>query len=856
MTSSRPATQSIFPIQGPAVYRIVILPILYLSSYCFGSAICFGVLTPVVATPVMPAAVCVASDITPEEVQFFESKIRPVLIARCVECHNSEKHEGGLQLDSYDGLKRGGESGPIVPEDTSATPIDASNHFLRAINYADLEMPPNAKLPDREIEDLTQWLMRGAPWPKHQAVIAPSGGAREFTEDERSYWFFQPLPTSSQALLKNHQIPENVNPIDAFVESKLSTAGLAIAPNASRTVLARRIYLDLVGVPPTWEELQSVVHDTATDAVAIDNLIDRLLEDRRYGERWGRYWLDLVRYAESDGYKQDDFRPTSYRYRDYVIRSFNDDKPYGQFVSEQIAGDEIDPSSLEMKDAVGFLRLGIYEYNQRDVEGQWKAILNDITDVTGEAFLGLGYGCARCHDHKFDPLLQRDYYRLQSAFAAIMPRDDLPACDAEARSTYETQLAEWERRTADVRAKIAELEKPIIDRTVADGIEKFPPEVRPALRSEDSERGPYDKQIARLAYLQIQRDLNELKMNKRLKDDALTQWESLNAELEKLKAEKPKPLPMSLTVRDVGPEAPETWIPGAKSKGAILPGPPSILNPDPLEPTKPSESNLQTTGRRTALASWITATDNKLTWRVIVNRVWQHHFSTGIVVNASDFGKLTAPPTHPELLDWLASSFVEDGGRCKSLHRTILRSRVYRQTSYPESIEHGMNVDPSNRLLWRYTPRRMDAEQFRDSLLSVSGELKYDAGGPSDGPDSLRRSVYRRAKRNSPDPILLGFDGPDGSSSTAKRNSTTTSLQALMVANSNWTIDRSAALAKKIEASEDTSEKRVKRVFREVHLREPSESELSSAIVFVNQGNSLADLCHVLLSSNEFLFIE
>lgn len=805
---------------------------------------------------VQEASTSGGSEPTPEDVQFFESKVRPVLIARCVECHNAEKHEGGLQLDSIEGLKRGGESGPIIPMDISASPIDASNHLLRAINYSDLEMPPNGKLPESEIADLTHWLMRGAPWPTHQAVIVRSSEAREFTEGERSYWFFQPLPKSSQELLQRVGVNDAVNPIDALVETRLLANGLSIAPNAPRAVLARRIYLDLVGVPPTWDEVQSIVNDTGADSEVIDRLVDKLLDDPRYGERWGRFWLDLVRYAESDGYKQDDFRPTSYRYRDYVVRSFNDDKPYGQFVSEQIAGDEIDPSSLEMKDAVGFLRLGIYEYNQRDVEGQWKTILNDITDVTGEAFLGLGYGCARCHDHKFDPLLQRDYYRLQSAFAAIMPRDDLPACDASTVENYSSQLAEWERRTAEVRAKIAELEKPILDKTIEDGIEKFPPEVRPALRIDDAERGPYDKQIARLAYLQIQRDINELKMNKRLKDDALAQWEALNAELETLKAERPKPLPMSLTVRDVGAQAPETWIPGAKSKGSVLPGPPSILSPEPLEPSLPSRSNPQTTGRRTALAEWITATDNRLTWRVIVNRVWQHHFSTGIVVNASDFGKLTAPPSHPELLDWLATSFIENGGRFKSLHRTILRSRVYRQTSYPESIDTAMNIDPNNRLLWRYTPRRMDAEQFRDSLLAVSGEIKYDAGGPSEGPESLRRSIYRRAKRNSPDPILFGFDAPDGSSSTARRNSTTTSLQALMVANSNWTIARSVALAQRIEASNAQPEDRVRRAFETVHLRNPSEGELLLARKFVEKGNSLADLCHVLLSSNEFLFIE
>ncbi len=309
---------------------------------------------------------------------FFENKIRPILSRRCLECHGSKKAEGGLRLDTETGFKKGGESGAIVDvADRLKSPI------LQAIRYEGLEMPPKEKLPEDEIELLEAWVKHGAYWPKHAAPLVSSAGPREFSAEERGYWFYQPrkpieVPSPAIGVKTTH-------PIDAFVLQRLSDQGLSLAPRADARTLARRAYLDLLGVPPTGEELQTFLNDASSDAYS--KLVDRLLEDPRYGQRWGRYWLDLVRYAESDGYKQDDFRPTAYRYRDYVIRAFNEDKPYAQFVREQLAGDEIDRENPDVLDATGYLRLWIYEYNQRDVEGQWGAILNDLTDVTGEAFL-------------------------------------------------------------------------------------------------------------------------------------------------------------------------------------------------------------------------------------------------------------------------------------------------------------------------------------------------------------------------------------------------------------------------------------------------------------------------------------
>ena len=798
-------------------------------------------------------AVCDDSDVDLNGLtRFFESKVRPLLIENCVRCHGDEKQEGGLRLDNQAAFAQGGESGAIVDSEALADSL-----ILSAIHYKDLEMPPSGKLSDEKIQVVEQWVKNGSYWPpKTEPMTSKKSGEKGFDDEDRSYWFFQPRtalePTKHEAVSDR---------IDSLIEDGLAANKLAFAEPAESLTLVRRVYLDLVGVTPTPAEVANFLADPSKTAYS--KLIDRLLDDPRYGERWGRFWLDLVRFAESDGYKQDDFRPTAYRYRDYVVRSFNDDKSYSDFVREQLAGDEIDPNSLECRDATGYLRMWIYEYNQRDVNGQWTAILNDLTDVTGEAFMGLGYGCARCHDHKFDPLLQKDYFRLQAYFSGLIPREDLAAATGEQIDRHQADEETWREAAQPFLDTIEAIEAPVREKIIRKAVDKFPPEVRPAILKTASERSTREKQIAHLASLQQSRDVREIKWDKVLVGEQQENWQIAKEYLKQLPAPMPKTLPISLTATDAGIEAAEVYIPGKPGLGPIAPGIPSILNPESMAIIPMPDLN--SSGRRLALANWMVRPENQLTWRVIVNRVWQQHFGQGIVPNASDFGRLTEPPTHPELLDYLASHFAESGGRFKGLHRWILNSRTYRQSAYPVSTDASLQIDPNNRWLWRYSPRRLDAEQIRDSILTATGELRSMHEGAS--LDSLKpvRSIFIRSMRNSQDRFLSLFDSPDGSTSTAKRNATTTPLQSLMMMNSDWVNARAETMGKQIIGLKSSPEASIHEAFERVFLKSPSPSDVDSALNFVGALDSpseqawhklFVDYCHVLINSNSFLHVE
>jgi mono/diheme cytochrome c family protein len=789
--------------------------------------------------------------------QFFESNVRPVLIEHCVRCHGEEKQEGGLRLDSQIGLKRGGDSGPVVD---SGSPDESL--LLSAIHYQGLEMPPSGKLSERKIDSIEKWVRSGMYWPDDVGKTVKTKSEKGFSKSDREYWFFQ--MRNAEATSAGASISDQ---IDGFVEDKLRANRLSLAERAEPRALVRRVFLDLLGVVPSFAEANQYLTDTSPDAYP--KLIDRLLDDPRYGERWGRFWLDLVRFAESDGYKQDDFRPTAYRYRDYVLNAFNTDKPYADFVREQIAGDELDPESLECRDASGYLRLWIYEYNQRDIVGQWTAILNDLTDVTGEAFLGLGYGCARCHDHKFDPLLQKDYFRLQAYFSGLIPRENLPVATPDQMAQFLSDQELWLEAAQPFLDKIEEIEQPIRENTVRSAVDKFPPEVRPALLKSERERTPREKQLAHLASLQQDRDVRDIKWEKVLPETTFSEWRTAKEFLKHLPVPQIQPLPTAMTATDVGPVAAEVYIPGKSDTGPIQPGIPSILDPESM-PIVP-RFDIQSTGRRLALANWIVNQENPLTWRVIVNRVWQQHFGVGIVSNASDFGRLTEPPSHPDLLDFLANRFVEDGGRFKSLHRWIMNSRAYTQSAYPvNSLSESMAIDPNNKWLWRYAPRRLDAEQIRDSILTVSGELTTVHAGHSVAPDKPTRSIYVRAMRNSPDRFLALFDAPDASTSTAKRNATTTPLQSLMMMNSDWVNRRADSMAKDILRVHSNPKDCILEAHLRVFLKSPSQADLESGRQFLSVGNDGADdsaadedwkllftdYCHVLINSNSFLHLE
>jgi hypothetical protein len=790
-----------------------------------------------------------------ESTKFFEESIRPLLVQHCIACHGPDKSESSLRLDQPDRFAQGGESGPLIDRDQPQSSL-----LLQAVRHEGLEMPPNKKLPDEQIASLETWVRSGATWPEYVKELSQPSDQSQITQADRDYWFFQPLSDPVGAT-SNYS-----NPIDGFISQRLESDGLRLGNMADEPILVRRLYLDLLGVPPTYDQLQSYLQLPSSDDQGksrYDQLVDKLLSDSRYGERWGRYWLDLVRFAESDGFKQDDFRPSAYRYRDYVIQAFNEDIPYRQFIAEQISGDEIDPNSDRMNAATGYLRHWIYEYNQRDVRSQWDNILNDVTDVTGEVFLGLGLSCARCHDHKFDPLLQKDYYRLQAFFAPMEPRYDIVS-ESNSIESRKDSLDAWLQCAEPIQAELESLQEETRTKVIEGAIEKFPPDVRPALRKSPQERQPDERSIAVLAFLQIENEIKGIDYSKKLKGDSLDRWKFLKKQYDDLKKGSPKEPEIALTVRDSGPDAPELTIPGKPSSGRIEPDVPTVLSQKhPVVFQEDKAGVLEsTTGRRSALARWIADRANPLTWRVIVNRVWQHHFGRGLVANSSDFGRLGEPPTHPELLDYLAQYLIEHDGKLKSLHRLIVTSETYKQSSYPQHRAQGHALDPENRLLWRYPPRRLDAEQIRDSILVVSGVLDDRMGGPSDAGDSNRRSIYQRAMRNSPNTFLASFDAPDGSGSIGRRNTTTTSLQSLLLTNSPWMIRKSESYAKKLISEHESTHARVQAIFREILLRDPADeeyrwvSQLVEAPEVSDPIAAWADACQSLWNTSEFLYIE
>jgi Protein of unknown function (DUF1549)/Protein of unknown function (DUF1553)/Planctomycete cytochrome C len=811
--------------------------------------------------------------------RFFEQSVRPLLAENCYSCHGDKKQKGGLRLDSLQAILKGGESGPAV---VPAKPDESL--LVEAINYEGVEMPPNGKLAPAKVDILTRWVSLGAHWPdRDRAAHAPSAAAvtdpprSKLTDADRAFWSLRPVRKPSVPDLPISESDDwadwERNPIDRFVLQGLRKNGLTPAPEADKTTLIRRATFDLTGLPPTLEEVDAFNADDAPDAY--ERLIDRLLASPRYGQRWARHWLDLVRYAESDGYRQDAIRPNAWRYRDYVVRSFNTDKPYDRFLTEQLAGDELDPDDPELKIATGFLRMGTYEYNQRNVPGQWADILNEITDVTGEVFLGLSIGCARCHDHKFDPILQKDYYRLQAFFTPLLPRDDLTLARSRQWAEYQSRRAAWEKAAADILRQIDELERPYRDKGTASAFAKFPDDIQAILGKPAQARSPLERQIGALAYRQISYEHEQVPAL--LKGTVKARWQELHKALNRFDAIRPVAPAAVMTVTDVGPVSPPTWIAGDRKPEPIEPGFPSVLDPSPAR-IEPSPAAPQSTGRRLALARWLSRPDNSLSTRVIVNRVWQYHFGRGLVGTASDFGRLGEAPTHPELLDWLATEFVARGWHFKPLHRLILTSAAYRQSSQrsQREIATAGRVDPDNRLLWKRTVQRLDAEELRDAMLAASGELEPAMGGPSGPTTKPRRTIDTRVIRNTRDALLDAFDAPDGTFPTARRNTTTTATQALLLINGDWTLARAQALAARIERLEPASTDdrgRISLAYRLTCGRQAEPDELEQAAAFLNRQTELArppvlrsnfgtdhaalvDFCHALLNSNEFLYVD
>lgn len=716
-----------------------------------------------------------------------------------------------------------------------------------------------------------------------------------FTAAQRKYWAFQPVRRINPPTLKNSAQPNNA--IDAFIRAKLEAADIKPAAPADRITLLRRVSFDLTGLPPTPEEAEAFLADKSPDAY--EKVVDRLLASPRYGERWGRHWLDLARYAESEGFKSDETRPNAWRYRDYVIKAFNDNKPYDRFVKEQIAGDELWPDDPAARVATAFNRHYPDESNARVLQQRRQEILNDITDTVGSTFMAMTYGCARCHTHKFDPILHTDYYRLQAFFANTAADDQISMSSPEAQKRYQERKAVWNEKTAQIRTQIAAILDPAKAQIQKELFDKYPPEIQAAITKPAAERNPFEWQM--YAKAKPYMDVDDDQAIKALKGDAKKKFEALSSELKQFAPFDPGEAPVGIGLRDLSKNAPPTYRLAVGAWDApqeeVQPGFLSII--DASTPKIVPLAN--STGRRTALANWLASADNPLTARVMVNRIWNYHFGQGIAPSPSDFGLMGGRPTHPELLDWLASEFVQTGWDIKKMHKLIVTSDTYRQSSAFNA--EAAKQDDRNKLLWRFPRERLEGESIRDAALMVSGLLNEKVGGPSvfpelpagaakprggwkvsDADEQNRRSVYIFVRRNARYPMMEAFDMPDTHEPCGRRNQTVTAPQAMSLLNGKVSLDWAEAFAGRVlqKAGADPMSQ-IATAYNLAYNRVPDGFEKDTVMTFLAtqksllaqrassgeklalptfmptgydqaQAAALVDFCQMLINSNEFVY--
>jgi len=769
--------------------------------------------------------------LNPAQEEFFEARVRPVLASHCLECHGAEKHKGGLRLDARDAMLRGGETGPVVvPGKPEESPL------IEAIRYGgEVQMPPKGKLKDEEIAALTEWVKQGAPWPEARPVAsarsAPTtdstaGGATHsvaLSAQGRTLWSLQPVQNPAPPLVRDDAWAGS--PIDRFILAKLEQNGLAPAPAADKRTLIRRATFDLIGLPPTPDEIDAFVRDNAPNAFA--RVVDRLLAAPHYGERWGRYWLDVARYGEDQAHTfQSRLYPSGFRYRDWLLRALNRDLPYDQFIIEQVAGDLIDgPGRLDRLAALGFFACGPVYYGDSKKFDQYA----DRIDTLTRGFLGLTVACARCHDHKYDPIPTTDYYALTGVFAST-EYVEVPAAPKE-------QIEAYDKARTAVQAKEKEITAFI-----------------------KVEAGRLKQKVSNDQLKQFERMLPA---------EAKMKVKALRAELDGLKKNAPPKYPVIHTLAEASRPTempvlirgnPDT--PGAKVPRRFL----AVLGGDRFP--------FQHGSGRLELAHAIASADNPLTARVMVNRIWQHHFGRGLVATASNFGTLGERPTHPELLDWLTHRFVASGWSLKVLHREIMLSAVYQQSSRNDSP--GLAKDPGNTLLWRMNRRRLDVEAWRDAMLATAGRLDSRLGGPSaslDAPGNQRRTVYAAISRHDLAWMLRLFDFPDPNITSDQRALTTVPLQQLFVLNSEFMAASARAVAARLLAAaqarqDDTN--RIRQAYLLLYGRTATDRELKLGSVYLqapepattsalDQSNELSRwerYTQALLATNEFLFID
>jgi cytochrome c553 len=732
----------------------------------------------IIALTALVIASAQAAEPTKAQIDFFENKIRPVLANNCYKCHStsSEKVKGGLLLDSREALLKGGDTGAaIVPGDPEKSLL------IKAVRYTDpdLQMPPkDKKLSDEQIADLAAWVKMGAPDPR----IA-SASQKNWIDPTKKHWAWQPVQKQQPPTVK--MADWCMTPIDNFIVAKLAEKEMSPNALADRQTLIRRAYFDLIGLPPTAAEVGAFVKDTSPNAW--EKVVDRLLASPHYGERWGRHWLDTARYADTKGeirrQREDVHYPFAWTYRDYVIRSFNEDKPYNIFVAEQIAVDKLGTSSQNKSNlaALGFLVVGEH------FQGMANDIINDRIDVVTKGFLGVTVSCARCHDHKFDPIPQKDYYSLHGIFASCREPEIEPIIEnVKATTEYKDY---YEKRMTLYREK-QQLE-------------------------------------ARFVALRKKRDRDALRLLQREFRENAQQ----TAKLEMTHSGAPT---RAMVLEDIPrPKDSPVFIRGeADNRGPIVPRRFLEVLSGPTRPEFKSGSG------RLELAQSIANKNNPLTARVMVNRIWLHHFGEGFVSTPDDLGTMAEPPSHPELLDYLAKRFMDEGWSMKKMHKLIMTSAVYQESSV--NNPRYATIDPHNRLLWRANIRRLEFEPLRDSLLAIGGTLDTNMyGRPVDlfkEPYSNRRSVYGYIDRQNPADTLVNFDFANPDMTSGKRYQTTVPQQALFFMNSPLVVESAKHLVSRSEFSALSSEEeRIKFLYRTIYQRAPSAEEIQIGLDFLSQ---------------------
>jgi len=909
---------------------------------------------------------------TSDQGDFFEKRIRPILVARCQGCHNPKAGTAGLDLTTVGGIRKGADSGPVlVPGDIE------KSRLLHVVGYQErIKMPPTGKLPDEELALLREWVKIGAPWPSIGAETSAGAQApkkKGYTRAQREFWSFRPLQPVTLPEVKDKAWIQS--PVDRFVLVRLESEGLSPAPPADKLALIRRATFDLTGLAPTEEEIRAFLNDQSPEAFA--KVVDRLLASPRYGEKWGRHWLDVARYADSTGADEDYRYPYAWKYRDYVINAFNRDMPFDRFIREQVAGDLLPPSGGQKVNtdgviATGFLALGPKLVAEQDKVKMFYDIVDEQIDVTSKAFLGLSIACARCHDHKFDPISTKDYYSLASIFAStkqlakiegtvsklyyapLVPkeiadqyeayekkvedkqkevdavkaaegrryRDELAPRMADymlaARDIYENgadaaTLAKKRSLDPSVLERWTNYLKPTKERRVhlEDWYKAAPSDLADVAKryqtdfinvAAERQRAQDDWKVKADAarakgekpppppkfmpgdnrfYTEVGGGKGPLALpekdpEKLFSEEARAKWTQLKAELKAIKDAAPPEPPFACGVAEGERVQQHVFLRGNHdSQGDLVAKAfPAILAGENQAPIEKGSGRLE-------LAKWLARPDNPLPARVMVNRIWQGHFGEGLVRSANNFGIVGERPSHPELLDWLAETFIAQGWSVKKMHRLIMLSSAYQMSSEVTPEKHEKDAD--NRLLSRFEVRRMTVEEIRDSLLQLDGSLDVTMGGTlqtgegtdkefSDGrkslhPDSTkRRTVYLPLRRSNLATLLTLFDFGDGTTSTEIREQTNVAPQALFMMNSNFVTERSRSLAQLLLKTETADLDRINRAWYKVLGREPVREEAEASLRYVqgfpgkatdDTGRLLAwsSLCRTLIASNDFIYI-